>query len=655
VAAALAVCCAVLPGCTAAAPPPYGAALVVVDTDLPVPTVVDRLRIDSYAPDGTWFDSVDVARPEANDWPVSFGVAAPDASTRDVLVRLRAYSEGNVRDYLGERYQPPATFTEPFVPHSLDELCANAPLLPIGGTVTVRRGHTPFLSVFTGDKCMNVANSVGSAGARVVIDKSGPYCFAVLGTIPNEPDDPQSPPYSQVTLQLRNDCLKESTTVACDAAMANGLWTLTQLTPTHLDPGPYTIVVGGFYVAYAPTDVILGAAAGSCAGLPPIPAPPPAAAGFPLDLHGDPSQSPQQEPLPSMTVDRLVRVRLEEGTVGAVHVTLAGECSGTMSKLGDGAVSFDAATTCTDAADPTTPVPVESLSHDLTVGPTAQGSFAPGDACPDTPPSSDVACIPGGPFVLGSKGGDETSVPPRIAAVSTFWIDAHEVTVARLRAAIAKGLKVTNSELIDAARMLNPYCLWTAQPGPSERFAVTCISWYAARRFCQSVGGDLPTEAQWEYAATGGGGPYKTTYPWGYDAPVCQCTGDVQPCHAPNFGRADLNSPGPTQCPGSGGPLPVDAKDGEYGDTSPFGVYGLAGGVNELQRDSAQPLDSDCWRAAGVVDPMCWEAEAPYRTRRGGTFSSAALSILPVGRGHFQPGDPSPYSGFRCAYAQAPP
>lgn len=653
VAATLAAGCAILPGCTSA-PAPYGEALLVVDTDLPVPAVVDRLRIDAYAPDGTWFDSVDVARPAANDWPVSFGVAAPDASARDVLVRLRAYSEGNVRDYQGERYEPPATFTEPFVPHSLTELCANPPLLTIGGTVTVRRGHSPFLSVFTGDKCgTGIVNSVGSASARVVIDTPGPYCFAVLGTIPDQPDDPQAPPYQQVTLQLRKDCMDPSSAVACDGALLpNNLWALPQLTPTLMDKGTYTIVLGGFYVAYAPTDVILGAAAGSCAGLPPIPAPAPGTAGFPLDLHDDPSQSPKQEPLPSMTVDRLVRVRLQEGTVGAVHVTLAGECSGTMSKLGDGHVDFDAATTCADAADPTAPVPVESPSRDLAAGPTVQGSFAPGDPCPDTPPSSDVACIPGGPFVLGSKGGDETSIPPRIAAVSTFWIDAHEVTIARVRAAIAKGLRLTGTELLDSR--FNPYCLFTPQPGPSEHFAVTCISWYGARRFCQFVGGDLPTEAQWEYAATGGGGPYKTTYPWGYDAPVCRCTGDVDPCHAPDFGRADVNFPGPTQCSGSG-PLPVDANDSDYGDSTPFGVYGLAGGVNEILRDSLQPYDSDCWRAAGVVDPMCWEVEAPLRTRRGGTFSSAALTILPVGRGTFQPADPSPYSGFRCAYAEAPP
>src|ERR1700679_2676926 len=83
--------------------PPYGEALFVVDTDVPVPLLAGRLRVDLYSPDGTWYESSDIARPNASDWPVSFGVYTDDTvHGRTALVRLRTYPEGDTRDYIGE-------------------------------------------------------------------------------------------------------------------------------------------------------------------------------------------------------------------------------------------------------------------------------------------------------------------------------------------------------------------------------------------------------------------------------------------------------------------------------------------------------------------------------------------------------------------------
>ncbi len=85
-----------------------GEALVIVDTDLGVPAFVNRLRIDVYSSDAsTWYGSHDTSRASPSDWPASFGLYAPDAaSTYSALVRLRAYADGSVRDYRGERYLP---------------------------------------------------------------------------------------------------------------------------------------------------------------------------------------------------------------------------------------------------------------------------------------------------------------------------------------------------------------------------------------------------------------------------------------------------------------------------------------------------------------------------------------------------------------------
>lgn len=60
--------------------------------------------------------------------------------------------------------------------------------------------------------------------------------------------------------------------------------------------------------------------------------------------------------------------------------------------------------------------------------------------------------------------------------------------------------------------------------GRSEAFAnhpMDCVDWYGANEYCQWIGGRLPTEEEWEYAATHDGSRnLGTKYPWGDDEPV---------------------------------------------------------------------------------------------------------------------------------------
>jgi formylglycine-generating enzyme required for sulfatase activity len=256
------------------------------------------------------------------------------------------------------------------------------------------------------------------------------------------------------------------------------------------------------------------------------------------------------------------------------------------------------------------------------------------------------------------------TTPEHIAAVSRFWIDRYEVTVGRFRAAVERGLVAKSPSIVvndgplgtkgnDPATSL---CTWSSTPMGREDFALSCVIWRLAREYCRSVGGDLPSEAQWEYAASTAARPFTTLYPGGNATPAC--------------GAAALErlAPGCTLPDGTSapfGPAAVTAFDGTTGgpgDVTSLGIVNLAGGVAEWMRDSAQTYDGAYWSAAPVVDPVCEEADAPNHVIKGGSWSSAARPSfvrypLASGRGGIDVlglDPPLPDMGFRCVYGGPP-
>jgi formylglycine-generating enzyme required for sulfatase activity len=203
-------------------------------------------------------------------------------------------------------------------------------------------------------------------------------------------------------------------------------------------------------------------------------------------------------------------------------------------------------------------------------------------------------------------------------------------------------------------------CTWSESVGEREELAMTCISWYGARAVCRFFGGDLPTEAQWEYVATAAGRVYETSWPWGNDEPACECDGSTPPCHRAVFGRSDLSGVAiASRCyertAATFGPLPVTASEGPQGDETPWldgvnGVVGLAGGVREWVRDAFRPFDHPCWERASVVDPECVEEDAPLRVARGGDWILSTLETFGTWRLAMPAPIASPQTGFRCVY-----
>ncbi len=126
--------------------------------------------------------------------------------------------------------------------------------------------------------------------------------------------------------------------------------------------------------------------------------------------------------------------------------------------------------------------------------------------------------IPAGEFRLGSPEGVglANERPQRIIHLDAYWIGETPVTCEQFvmflndRGNQEEGgvTWVIMGEAIKIQRTGNTY---RAKPDLGDHPGVD-VSWYGARAFARWLGGQLPTEAQWEKAAKGG---RDARWPWG--------------------------------------------------------------------------------------------------------------------------------------------
>ncbi len=243
-------------------------------------------------------------------------------------------------------------------------------------------------------------------------------------------------------------------------------------------------------------------------------------------------------------------------------------------------------------------VPPPAAPRVVSGGPAARPAGA-GDAGIEWVP------IPGGSFMMGSDGAESDEKPVHRVSVKPFQMAKTEVTNKQYRACVSAGA-----------------CSAPGSYAGGDDHPVVNVDWEQARKFSEWVGGRLPTEAEWEYAARGAGKDYK--YPWGNEDATCD--------------RAVMDDGG-NGC-GRHSTWPVCSKPD--GNTEQ-GLCDMAGNVWEWTRDwhhgsyNGAPNDGSAWESP----------EGSHRVLRGGSWYNDAGYARSALRHYSGPGLRDVGLGFR--------
>lgn len=281
----------------------------------------------------------------------------------------------------------------------------------------------------------------------------------------------------------------------------------------------------------------------------------------------------------------------------------------------------------------------QTLGHPAPPRHGAVGPVDPHRACP-----GDVE-VAGGGLVLGGAQEDA------FVFDNEKW--GHEVEVAPFRIARGAVTQADFAEFVDAggyaerAHWCDEGWRWRVEAGAEhpaywergaggawyrrhfdhlvvleELLPVHHVNWFEASAYCRWAGRRLPTEAEWEFAASVDGDS-KRRFPWGDDAPSA--------AHAHLDGRGAMCL--------SVGALPE-------GD-SPWGCRQMMGNVWEWTASTFEPYPGF------VVDPYKDYSEPWFGTRkvlRGGCHATRARMLRNTWRNFFTPDRRDVFAGFRtCA------
>jgi len=163
-------------------------------------------------------------------------------------------------------------------------------------------------------------------------------------------------------------------------------------------------------------------------------------------------------------------------------------------------------------------------------------------------------------------------------------------------------------------------CNW-GKPG-REDHPVNCVTWAQADQYAKFAGARLPSESEWEYAATGEGGNQK--YPWGDTDPASNTW--LYGSDPDSFAKFDT--------------VPVCSRP--KGNTAQ-GLCDMVGNVSQWVQDKYQASYTGAPTDGGAV-----EGDNFYRAVRGGSFYRLDSRFLRADARFYEaPNFRDDYLGFR--------
>ena len=257
-------------------------------------------------------------------------------------------------------------------------------------------------------------------------------------------------------------------------------------------------------------------------------------------------------------------------------------------------------------------------------------SASPHPPTPHSPLPTPMLCIPAGSFECGNNAVDalDNERPAHRVYVETYWLDRTPVTCEQYQVFIAAGAyqdsrwwSVEGWQWLQMAQVTQPL-YWSDAPARANH-PVCGVSWYEADAYARFVGKRLPTEAEWEKAASWNPiALQRQTYPWGElepNADDCNCNHSV------------------------GQTTPVEAYPA---GSSPYGCEDMLGNVWEW---------TSSWfdRYAGFeAYPYCGYSQAyfdgQHRVLKGGSWATQPSSMRCAFRNWYHPHVREILAGFRC-------